>query len=149
MSGSIPLEKITDEHHRGIALADQVDALVQQDTEESLVLAVRTLQTYYDDELEAHLQHEEQTIMRPLIRAGQEFRDLCLRIGQEHGTLRNRILALGVNSTAADIASVTTLLRTHTQFEDEELLPVLQNVLTPAQWAAFLDFTPLPHNRIT
>jgi hypothetical protein len=148
MSNSMPCEKIVDEHQRGIDLSDQIDALVHQGTAESFALAVRTLQRYYDEELEAHLQHEEQKIMRPLIQAGPQFRALCIRIGQEHGALRNRILALGSNSTAADLASITSLLRAHTRFEDEELLPVLQDVFTPSDWADFLNFTPLPHNRI-
>lgn len=136
------MQAVHEEHRYGLEICDQIETLLAQDSGQAVGQAVAKILQYYDDHLEAHLQLEEQKMMRPLIQTGPQYRALCLRIGQEHGSLRHLVLGLRPETARRDLPKIITLLRTHTAFEDQELLPLLPKVLGPEQLATLTDFTP-------
>jgi hypothetical protein len=98
---------------------------------------------YNDLELEAHLQHEEQTILGPLVALHPEHLSLCIRLGQEHGYIRTLVEEMVHGSVRANLADFARVLIDHTLLEDEHLFPLVESLFSPAQLDVIAGFQPL------
>jgi len=136
------LQKLVQEHHECIGFADELIRIAEQGDESELVAGVTKVELYNRMELEEHLQHEEQTILGPLVNEYPEHRPLCVRIGQEHGTLRLLVEQMSMANTRQDLAAFGQLLKSHTMLEEEELFPLIEKVFTPEQMDLVTGFMP-------
>ncbi|TVP79451.1 hemerythrin domain-containing protein [Thioalkalivibrio sp.] len=138
------MEQLSREHDEGMAFADRISELASDGSEESLAEGVRLVQAYYQEELEQHLQHEEQTIFAPIVQFHREHFSLCVRLGTEHGLLRTMATGMRLETAQRDLPAFADILRKHTVAEEEELLPLVESLFTPEQLDAVMHFTPLP-----
>ena len=138
------MEQLSREHDEALTLADRIARLASDGSNESLAEGVRLVQAYYQDEMEQHLQHEEQTIFGPIVQFHREHFSLCVRLGTEHGQLRTLATSIRLDSAPRDLPAFADILRRHTVVEEEELLPLVQSLFTPEQLDAVMQFTPLP-----
>jgi hemerythrin-like domain-containing protein len=138
-----PLQRLSTEHQYCLVLADQLAQIAAEGSDVEVLAGIRLAQDYNVEEMETHLQHEEHTIIGPLLQGHPEHASLCIQLAQEHGQLRT--LAAGFNPATArdDLAQFASLLRQHTLMEEQQLFPLLADLLTPVQWEAMLNFTPL------
>lgn len=147
MPAASPLQKLADEHQDCLTLCGQLVRLATEGSEVSLHAGSQLAYAYYARELESHFQHEEHTIIGPLLQEYPEHRPLCVRLAQEHGVLRGLASRLkpgnGLASARDDLLAFANGLHQHSVTEDTELFPLLAEVFTPAQWEAMQHFTPL------
>ncbi len=139
-----PLEAMRREHREALELADRLEATAREGDAAALAEAVERVQRYNQDEMEGHLQHEEQRILSVLAREHPDYMPLCIRVGREHGQLRTLASGVGLGEPRQELAEFAALLRGHTRMEDEELFPLVGSLFTSAQQAAIRDFEPLP-----
>ena len=140
---SDPLDSLRHEHTEALAFAEKIETIAREGDEAALAAAVDLVQRYKQEEMEGHLQHEEQRIMSVLIREHPQQMPLCVRIGHEHGRMRTLAATIGHGDPRQGLAEFATLLREHSRLEDEELYPLVGSLFTPPQLAAILDFEPL------
>lgn len=138
------LRSLYEEHESGLEFADRISSLVADGEQARVAEAMRLVREYYDRELEAHLQHEEQTLFGALLRHDGEHMPLCIRLGQDHGQLRTLVANLNPERADSDLALFAATLREHTLLEDRELLPLVEKVFTEGELDAVTRFTPLP-----
>ena len=138
------LHKLTLEHRHGLAFAEQISQIARAETDTDLVRGVEMVQAYHRDELEAHLQHEEQTIFGPLIRTHHLYVDMCVQLGKEHGFLRTLVDRMNLDNARSSLAEFAQILKNHTLLEEEWLFPCIESALTDEELRLVLDFTPLP-----
>lgn len=145
MAGDRPeLEKLRREHEQALLLADRIAALAADGSESSRAQGAQLVSEYYAQELEAHLQHEEQTLFAPLLRHDKDQFALCMRLGKDHGALRAIATGIHADTPADDLDAFARILRDHTRLEDEEFLPLVASLFTPEELEAVVNFTPLP-----
>lgn len=142
MAGLAAMQRLEHDHATGLLLADRLEALVQQADDAALQQAVQLMQAY-TPELEAHLQHEEQSVLRPLVQYHREHLALCIQIGREHGTLRTLAEAISGEYSPQTIVDFAQLLRAHTVLEDTQLFPLVANLFNTEQLQVIADFAPL------
>jgi len=120
MKRSPALIKLSREHHTALSLALRIerggDAAALQDK----------VPTIFREELEAHFQEEENSLLPQLLLAGEET--LVNRTLAEHRQLRKLVDRIA----AGDLASLPAFaeqLRAHVRFEERELFMVAERVL--------------------
>jgi hemerythrin-like domain-containing protein len=138
------LQRLTEEHQGVMVLSDTLSCLAMDGDETGLAEGLRRVQEYYEEELEAHLQHEEQTIFRTLMQYGREHFPLCVRLGTEHGILRTLATNLHPETARRDLADFARVLREHTEAEEAELFPLVESLFTTEELDAVMAFAPLP-----
>jgi hemerythrin-like domain-containing protein len=138
------MEQLSREHDEALTFADRIDGLASDGSSESLAEGVRLVQEYYQNEMEQHLQHEEQTIFGPIVQFHREHFSLCVRLGTEHGQLRTLATGIRLDTAPRDLPAFADILRRHTVVEEEELLPLVESLFTPEQLDGVMQFTPLP-----
>jgi hemerythrin-like domain-containing protein len=143
-SRSTQLQKLYREHEDALAFADRVTRLAAEGTEQSLADGIGLIRDYYQSEMEAHLQQEEQTLFAPLLQYDRENLTLCMRLGKEHGRLRTIVANLRPETARQDLLAFGEVLREHTLAEEQLLLPLVESLFTTEQLDAVLNFTPLP-----
>ncbi len=143
MSEPLFLQQLSQEHADCLRFADRLEQLLTVGDSAALAEGVRLIQAYNTAEMEQHLQHEEQTILMPLVQEHREFLPLCMRLGKEHGLLRTLAENVCEVSAAKDIADFARVLREHTLVEEGQLFPALPDLLTSEQMAAVAQFAPL------
>lgn len=136
------MEKLVHGHAEGIAFAEDLMRIAESGSDEDIAAAAERVHRYNLDELEAHLQHEEQTILGPLIRLHPEHAALCIAIGREHGLIRTLVEEMAPATARRDLAELGRVLKEHTLMEDRELFPLVGSLFTPEQLAAVENFTP-------
>ncbi|MCB1802412.1 MAG: hemerythrin domain-containing protein [Gammaproteobacteria bacterium] len=136
------LHVLSTEHRQGLALAERLARFARAGNDDDLAQAVAMVQAFNREEMEAHLQHEEQTIFAPLLRRRQ-YVDLCIQLGKEHGLLRSLVERMTSGDIRWHLAEFAQLLKNHTLLEEEWLFPVIQSTLTDDELRAVLDFSPL------
>lgn len=143
------MQKLTDEHSNGILFAEEIIRIADEGMADELAKGIEKVHQYNLDELEAHLQHEEQTILGPLIQHHPEHSKLCIRIGKEHGLIRTLVEEMTCTTAKKDLADFGRILKQHTQLEDRELFPLVETLFTEEQMNAIGNFAPfqrkLPH----
>lgn len=138
------LHELHREHADALAFSEQIADLATKGDDASLTEGVRLVREYYDRELEAHLQLEEQRLFRPLIQYDKAHLSLCMRLGSEHGKLRSIATSIDQASAPDDLRSFAQILKDHTVFEEHEFLPLVASLFTREELDAVLDFSPLP-----
>lgn len=138
------LDPIMREHQEALAFAEHIAELAHEGSEQRLAEGVRLVREYYDRNLESHLQLEEQTMFGPLLAHDRGHFPLCMRIGKEHGFLRTVATGICMETAARDLSEFAAVLRQHTLFEEQELLPLIATLFTAEQLDAVLNFSPLP-----
>lgn len=147
------LDTLSQEHKECLLLADRLTDIANRGNESELAAAVQWIREYNTNELEPHFQHEEQTILGPLLQEHHEYRPLCIQLGKEHGFLRTLAESISTVSAKQDLTDFAQVLRNHTLLEEEQLFPLL-NLLTPTQRESIGHFAPLgkkpvPDNQAT
>lgn len=138
------MRALSAEHREGLAFADRIAQIARSGDDDDLAHAVEMVQAYNRREMEAHLQHEEQTIFGPLVRNHRQYVDMCVQLGKEHGFLRSLVERMNADNSRSTLAEFAQMLKNHTLLEEEWLFPVIESTLTDAELQAVLDFTPLP-----
>lgn len=141
---SLALHSLEQEHQQGLVLIEQWRKQLQSAEPKAITDLIRQVVTYNEQELEQHLQHEEQTLFMPLMQEHPQYKHLCIQLGQEHGELRHLAETLLVKPTPALLVNFLDLLERHTLVENEQLMPVIDQLLTAEQLQAVRAFTPLP-----
>jgi len=137
------LQELAQEHVEALAFADRIAGLVQAGSDDRLAEGIRLVQGYYYDELEEHLQHEEQTLFAALLEHGKEHLPLCMQLGKEHGFLRTVVTGLRLETARQDLSAFAEVLRKHTEFEDARFFPLVESLFTPDQLERVRHFKPL------
>jgi hemerythrin-like domain-containing protein len=141
---STQLQKLYREHEDALTFAERVIRLVTEGTEQDLAEGMRLIRDYYQSEMEAHLQQEEQTLFAPLLQYDRENISLCMRFGKEHGLLRTIVANLRPETAQQDLLAFGKVLREHTLAEEQQLLPLVESLFTTEQLDKVMNFTPLP-----
>lgn len=136
------LQKLAREHQEALDFADRIAKLAEDGSRDSLEEGVRLVHDYYYDELEEHLQHEEQTMFAALLEHSKEHLPLCMQLGKEHGLLRTLAPAMRLETAPQDLPEFAAILRRHTLFEDEHFLPLVESLFTPEQLERVMNFKP-------
>lgn len=136
------LQELAREHREALDFADRIAGLAQDGSQDSLAEGVRLVQDYYYDELEEHLQHEEQTMFTALLEHGKEHLPLCMQLGKDHGLLRTLAPAMPAATARQDLLDFAEVLRRHTLFEEEHFLPLVESLFTREQLDRVMLFKP-------
>ena len=136
------LQQLSDEHQEALQFADEIASIAEEGSEAGLAEGIERVRLYYENELEVHLQHEEQTIFAPLVRQ-QEHVELCITLGKEHGFLRSVVEQMTLETAKQDLGSFAVVLRNHSLMEERELFPLLQTLFDEEQLDAVLNYAPV------
>ncbi len=136
------LRRLAREHQDCLLFADELAEIAEHGDDEALANGVEMVRAYNDAELEAHLQHEEQTIFAPLIQGYGEHMDLCIALGKEHGYLRTLVEEMTPETARKHLADFSRVLKRHTLQEEEVLFPLVDSLFTQEQLDAVMAFTP-------
>jgi hemerythrin-like domain-containing protein len=137
------LQALSQEHQHGLAFAEEIARIARSGDAGDVARGVNSVREYNRTELEAHLQHEEQTIFGPLVRRHRQYVDMCVQLGKEHGLLRSLVERLDSDDPRTLLAEFAKLLENHTLLEEQWLFPVIASTLTDDELRAVADFTPL------
>lgn len=137
------LKKLSREHHGSLTMALKISKIAKNGVESELSEAINTVQHYYNDELELHFQHEEQTIFSTIFKQYKEHMDVATTLLKEHGYLRVLIQRLTLETAQKDLADFAQILKEHTRVEERELFPIIQDLFTDEQLDEVLNFEPL------
>ena len=137
------LQKLSGEHIDSYAFAKALKEIAQEGDANALNEAVERIKAYYDDELEAHLQHEEQTIFAPLFQEYREHVVLATQLLKEHGFFRLLVARISPESAQQGVADFADMLEKHSRTEEEVLFPIIVDLFTPEQMDAVLNHVPL------
>lgn len=143
MTAQQALAPLLHEHQECIALSDELLRVATEGSEEDVAQAVSYIQQYNDAELEPHLQHEEQTIFRPLLQAHPEHLSLVVQLGKEHGVLRTLAETIADNNQRENLINFAELLKKHSMLEDEQVFSLIAQSFDPTQLALIEQFKPL------
>lgn len=138
-----PAQKLMLEHAAGLLFAEEMSGIAEQGTDNDLATAVEKVKQYNLDELEAHFQHEEQTILRTLVQHYPQHNELCITIGREHGYLRSLVEEITTETARQDLADFGRVLKSHTLLEDQQLFPLVAALFSEDQKDAIESFAPL------
>jgi len=137
------LHKLSSEHHGSLVMAKRIARIAEEGNEEELLEAIKTVQKYYDDELEEHFQHEEHTIFAPIFKVHKEHIGLAKPLLKEHGLIRMLIPALTPDTAREGLATFAALLKDHTRVEERELFPAIEKTFSEEEFDAVLNFKPI------
>ena len=137
------LLKMADEHVSGLEFAAEINKIAEQGTEDELASGIEKVIKYNREELEPHLQLEEQTILGPLMRSYPEHTQLCIKIGKEHGYIRSLVEEMSPTNARNDLSDFSKILEHHTLLENEQLFPLVETLFSDEQLEAIENFVPL------
>ena len=126
MKRSPSLARLSREHHSALVLAKRAQRLDTAATEATKCFMAEVLEIFAR-ELEPHFQTEEDALLPPLKSAGQIA--LARRALSDHEALRALASRLGAGETAS-LHRFGDRLEAHVRFEERELFPVAEAVLT-------------------
>jgi len=122
---------LTREHHAALVLARRA-IVAPRNAAQALELAA-ALPEIFARELEPHFLIEEQKLLPPLRDAGESA--LTARTLDQHQQLRGLARAIG-DGDVAGLVSFGLLLEAHVRFEERQLFPLAEAVLSAAALAA-------------
>ncbi len=137
------LQKLSREHHNSLSMALNISRVAKNGTEEERIAAIETIKDYYNNELEEHFQHEEQTIFSLIFKQYREHIKMATVLLKEHGFLRILVQRIKPETAEKDLADFAEVLKNHTRMEERELFPVIESLFTDAEMDAVLNFVPL------
>lgn len=137
------LKKLSREHHGSLSMAKKIAEIVVTGNDSDLLQAMNQVQQYYNDELESHFQHEEQTLFSIIFQNYAEHRDIATALLKEHGQIRVLVQGITMATAKKDLAEFALLLKDHTRVEERQLFPVVQEVFTSEQLDDVLNYLPI------
>ena len=137
------LHKLSLEHQEALIFAKEIAKIAAEGSEAELAEGFERVNRYYENELEEHLQHEEQTIFAPLVQQHRAHVELCITLGKEHGFIRTVIEKMTLETAKKDLAIFAQVLKNHSLMEERELFPLLDSLFTEEQLDAVLNYVPL------
>ncbi len=137
------LQKLSREHHGSLVMAKNIALIAEEGSEQDLLDAIKTVQDYYDAELEEHFQHEERTIFGPIFRHYPELKEMATVLLKEHGFIRLLIPKMTVETAKKDLEDFALVLKNHTRMEERELFPIIETSFSDEQMDAVLNFVAL------
>ena len=143
MQAQQALQKLSQEHHDCYRFVDEITQIVALGSDAELSDAVSRVQAYYNDELELHFQHEEQTVFAPIFQHYREHILLATHLLKQHGYLRVLIQQMRPVNARQELAEFARLLKTHTELEEHELFPLIAEHFSAEQLQSVLAFKPL------
>lgn len=142
MNSCKQLQKLSQEHDYCLSLAKKLADIAKEGSDTELAKGVEIVKRYNDEELEVHLQHEEQTIFLPLMMHHEEHAQLCITLGKEHGLLRTLVENITLKTAEKDLTEFASVLERHTLMEEKELFPLLESLFTEEQLDKVFSFVP-------
>lgn len=127
MKRNATLQPLSREHHTALTLAKACERAAQSGTAEQVGAVCQRAIQAFANELEPHFQIEEQSLL-PLLK-NAEAQPLVRRTLADHLQLRALLKDLRQNDAAA-LDSFGKCLSAHVRFEERELFPALESVLT-------------------
>jgi len=121
------LQPLSREHHTALTLAKACERAAQSCDEERIAKTCQRVLQAFSDELEPHFQIEEQSLL-PLLRSAGNT-PLAQRTLEDHQQLRALLDGLRQNNIEA-LGSFGKLLSVHVRFEERELFPALESLLS-------------------
>lgn len=122
------LEILSWEHHDGLVIALRLEKGLDNGTELS------TLQTYLNDQwknaLKDHFYNEEQYLIQPVQYYEMESAPIAEMLRQ-HKMMADLIASMEQKPDAEKIRKFIAALRVHIQFEEKELYPYIEKLLSP------------------
>ncbi len=137
------LHQLSHEHNDCMVFAARIASIAAEGTDADLTEGIELVQEYNRRELEAHLQHEEQTILAPLVQGHREHLELCITLGKEHGFIRTLVEQMSPETARKDLADFARILKSHTMTEEDQLFPLLETLFTDEQLDAIQNHVPL------
>ncbi len=125
------LVALSREHHAALVLAKRAQHSAAAEARAAAVFAAE-LVVIFARELEPHFRVEEEVLLPALDRAGQAA--AVRRTLDEHAELRGLAAQCAAGETAG-LARFGTALEAHVRFEERELFPLAEAVLTPRELA--------------
>lgn len=120
------LQDLSREHHGSLSLAAKILRLVKDGSKEELETMVTQVQKYYNDELEIHFQHEEQTLFSIIFKNYPDLRPISIRLLKEHGAIRLLCQTMSKDNASAELTQFAELLKSHTRLEERELFEKIE-----------------------
>ncbi len=136
------LQKLSNEHNECIIFAEKIAQIAEHGNDVQLAEGIKLVNNYNQAELEAHLKHEEQTILAILVQQHKEHIELCITLGKEHGFIRTLVEQMTLETAQKDLADFAHILKHHTLEEEMKLFPIVESLFTEEQLDAVLDFIP-------
>lgn len=127
MKRNATLQPLSREHHTALTLAKACERAAQSGTAEQVGAVCQRAIQAFANELEPHFQIEEQSLL-PLLK-NAEAQPLVRRTLADHLQLRALLKDLRQNDADA-LDSFGRCLSAHVRFEERELFPALESVLT-------------------
>ncbi len=127
MKRSEALQSLSREHYKALTLAKACERAVGASDAEQLAATCQRAIESFANELEPHFQIEEQSLL-PLLK-GAETQSLVQRALEDHSQLRALLKKLKQNNRDA-LDRFGKSLAAHVRFEERELFPALERVLT-------------------
>jgi hemerythrin-like domain-containing protein len=125
-------QDLSRDHHHALVLARSAERAASSDRDEEIAMAWELIESKYEKELAPHFEVEESHILRYLEALG--FMEIAQRTRDEHGELLSLVVREG--EARERLLQFGGLLRAHVRFEENELFPLAEKVLTPAQLSA-------------
>jgi len=123
MKRSPALIKLSREHHTALSLALRIE---RGGDATALAALLTNVPTIFREELEAHFQEEERSLLPQMLLAGEDA--LVNRTLAEHGQLRQLVGRIATGDLAS-LPAFAEQLRAHVRFEERELFMVAERVL--------------------
>ena len=126
------LQPLSRDHHHALVLARRASRTAADGSDDEVASMWLSIAKAFDSDLGPHFEVEERYLLPPLDVAGEE--PLTRRTRSEHRTLRALLDQEG--DAREQLRQFGQLLREHVRFEENELFPKAEQVLSPAELAA-------------
>ena len=131
------------DHEDGVNFANTIlDELDSCDKQKTVVLLNKT-KVFYEEVLERHFQHEEQTLFAPLFKHHRVHLELASRLLREHGQMRLLVKTMDLENAEQSLRKFAELLIAHTRTEEQSLLLDIYDLFTAEEMMAIKEFTPI------
>lgn len=134
------LRPLSRQHQLGLNLGLKASQVTDELSEQELSQQWQNLVAYIHDELTDHFGVEEDYLVTPLVKDhsdNEQVKTLSNSLLQQHQEL-NR-LAKTPNPMLADLRALGRLLYDHIRFEEREVFPIAQQLLTAEQLKTIYD----------
>jgi hemerythrin-like domain-containing protein len=122
------LHGLSTDHHHSLVLALRIRREVSDNVSPKLV---REVQQTFADTVQPHFDIEEAMLL-PALREIPEGVRLVERTLVEHAAIRQSVVAIGDQATAARLLEFARRLHDHVRFEENELFPACERFLPAA-----------------
>ena len=129
------LQSLSREHHDSLSIAMRILRIAKSGSNDELADMVITVQKYYNDELEIHFHHEEQTLFATIFKQYPDLRPLSIQLLKEHGAIRLLCQRMSVENAAESLTEFADLLKSHTRLEERELFPKIEQCFSAEELA--------------